>query len=84
VSRTLKQLLEDYERILIVKTLHANSFSRKRAAEALGIKTGRLWRRMRVLKIDISVLPRTTPGRPRRKGGGPPPSWIRLSGNEED
>jgi DNA-binding NtrC family response regulator len=58
---TLSDLLALHERLLIVQTLSRHDFSRKRAAEALGITRLDLWRRMRKLKIDVK---RTSPGRP--------------------
>jgi len=61
---TLPDLLDLHERILIVQTLSRYGFSRKKAAESLGITRLDLWRRMRRLKIDVR---RTSPGRPSRK-----------------
>jgi DNA-binding NtrC family response regulator len=58
---TLIDLLALHERLLIVQTLSRHDFSRKRAAEALGITRIDLWRRMRRLKIEVK---RTSPGRP--------------------
>ncbi len=68
--RTLHELLALHERLVIIKTLQACEWSRKRAAEALGVSRNYLWRRMRILHIDFSALPRTTPGRPRKRTGG--------------
>jgi DNA-binding NtrC family response regulator len=65
--RTLHELLALHERLIIIKSLQACGFSRKRAAEALGVSRNYLWRRMRILHIDFQALPRTTPGRPRKK-----------------
>jgi DNA-binding NtrC family response regulator len=59
---TLPDLLELHERLLIVQTLSRHGFSRKKAAESLGITRLDLWRRMRKLKIDVK---RTSPGRPK-------------------
>lgn len=58
---TLSDLLALHERLLIVQTLSRHGFSRKRAAEALGVTRLDLWRRMRKLKIEVK---RTSPGRP--------------------
>ena len=66
VPLTLPELLELHERLLIVQTLSRFDFSRKRAAEALGITRLDLWRRMRKLKISVK---RTSPGRPSAKIG---------------
>jgi DNA-binding NtrC family response regulator len=67
-TRTLPQLLGDYERLLIVQALQMSNFSRKVAADMLGVSKLYLYRRMTLLKMDFKVFPRTTPGRP-RKGG---------------
>lgn len=64
---TLRELLDMHERLIIVKTLAENGFSRKVASEALGVTRTDLWRRMRRLQIDKGAAPRTTPGRPRQK-----------------
>ena len=61
---TLPDLLDLHERLLIVQTLSRCNFSRKKAAEMLGVTRLDLWRRMRKLKIDVK---RTSPGRPSRK-----------------
>lgn len=67
VPRTLDELLALHERVIIIKALQVNNFSRTRAAESLGISRNRLWRRMCILHIDFAALPRTTPGRPRKR-----------------
>lgn len=66
-KKTLHDLLALHERILIIQTIQLNRGSRNLSASALGVSRTYLWRRMRALKIDSSVLPRTTPGRPRKK-----------------
>lgn len=66
--RSLPQLLGDYERVLIIQALQKCNFSRKGAAEMLGVSKLYLYRRMLLLGMDFKVFPRTTPGRP-RKGG---------------
>lgn len=71
---TLPDLLELHERLLIVQTLSRHGFSRKRAAESLGITRLDLWRRMRRLKIDVK---RTSSGRPSQKGGSPEVQKLR-------
>src|SRR5579863_1215483 len=58
----------------IVQTLSRHGFSRKRAAESLGITRLDLWRRMRRLKIDVK---RTSSGRPSQKGGSPEAQKLR-------
>jgi DNA-binding NtrC family response regulator len=64
---SLRDLLRQHERLIIVRTLQACGFSRKRAAEALQLTRHQLWRRMRDLRMDLSALPVVLPGRPRRK-----------------
>jgi DNA-binding NtrC family response regulator len=66
-GRTLHELLALHERVILIQALQMNHFSRTRAAESLGVSRNYLWRRMRMLRIDFSVLPRTTPGRPRKR-----------------
>lgn len=67
--KTLAELLGLHERLIIIQTLQQNAFSRRRTAEALGLTRAQLYRRMSILNIDTSVLPRTSTGRPRRKNG---------------
>lgn len=67
IPRTLHELLALHERVIIIKALQVNRFSRTRAAESLGVSRNYLWRRMRLLHIDFQALPRTTPGRPRKR-----------------
>lgn len=64
---SLRDLLWQYERMIIVKTLQSCGFSRKKAALVLQLSRNQLWRRMRVLKMDTAALPVVLPGRPRRK-----------------
>jgi len=66
-TRTLYDLLALYERNVIIAAIAKNGFSRKRAAASLGLRPNHLWRRMRALGINFAELPRTTPGRPRKK-----------------
>jgi len=63
--RTLPELLALHERLIIVRTLAENDFSRKQTAAALGVSRIDLWRRMRRLQITGAAAPRTSPGRPR-------------------
>lgn len=67
VSKTLPELLALHERLIIIKSLGQNGYSRQKTAKQLGISRNYLWRRMTILGIDFSVLPRTTAGRPRKK-----------------
>lgn len=65
--KTLPEILNLHERLIIIKTLQQHGFSRATAAKVLGISRMSLWRRMRRLGIDLKVVPRTSPGRPRVK-----------------
>lgn len=67
VPKTLREILALHERLIIIQALQRNGFSRTRAAESLGVSRNYLWRRMRLLGVDFSSLPRTTPGRPRKR-----------------
>lgn len=66
VAKTLHEILALHERLIIIQALQRNGFSRTKAAESLGVSRNYLWRRMRLLSVDFSSLPRTTPGRPRK------------------
>lgn len=55
-----------HEKLIIVRTLAANGYSRTRTAAALGITRAGLWKRMRALAIGAAEAPRTTPGRPKK------------------
>lgn len=50
-NRMLKQLVGDYERVLIEKTLFANDFDIGQTARALGISRSALWYKMKRHKI---------------------------------
>lgn len=65
--KTLSELLAAHERLILIHALQLNGFSRQLTATSLGISPNHLWRRMTILKIDFSALPRSTPGRPRKK-----------------
>ena len=67
-SVSLRELLQQHERLIIVRTLQACGFSRARAAASLKLSRSQLWRRMRALHMDFDALPVVLPGRPRRKG----------------
>jgi propionate catabolism operon transcriptional regulator len=45
-DRTLKETIEDYERVIIGRTLKECNFSRRSAARKLGISVNTLWRKM--------------------------------------
>ena len=67
VPRTLHELLALHERLILIQALQRHDFSRTKAAESLGVSRNYLWRRMKILHIDFAALPRTTPGRPRKR-----------------
>lgn len=54
--RTLVEHLEIHERLVIIQTLALQGYSRKKAAEVLGVTRNYLWSRMRKFSIDV---PRT-------------------------
>jgi DNA-binding NtrC family response regulator len=62
---SLRDLLRQHERLIIIKTLQACGFSRARTALALQVSRTQLWRRMRALRMDQQALPVVLPGRPR-------------------
>lgn len=64
---SLRDLLRQHERVIIVRTLQACGLSRKKTAQVLGVTRNQLWRRMRDLHMDLAALPVVLPGRPRRK-----------------
>jgi DNA-binding NtrC family response regulator len=64
--RTLPELVSAHERIIIIEALSRVGFRRQEAAKVLGVSRGYLWRRIRVLGIDMSQMPRTTAGRPKK------------------
>jgi len=61
--RTLPQLVDAYERIMIIKAIQGCGGSRTRAAESLGVKRRYLYTRIAMLGIDLSQIP-GRPGRP--------------------
>lgn len=65
--RTLPQIMAVHERIVIIQALQSCGGSRTRAAVALGVRRNYLYRRIKVLKIDLSVIPARV-GRPPRGG----------------
>jgi DNA-binding NtrC family response regulator len=64
---SLRDLLRQHERLIIVRTLQVCGMSRKRTAETLQVTRNQLWRRMRDLEMDFKALSATRPGRPRRR-----------------
>lgn len=66
---SLRDLLRQHERLIIVRTLQACDSSRTRAAAVLQLSRTQLWRRMRALRMDFAALPAERTGRPRRGEG---------------
>lgn len=56
-----------YERIVIIEALQRNGFHRNLTAASLGIARTQLWRRIKILGIDLSQLPMIRRGRPRKE-----------------
>jgi DNA-binding NtrC family response regulator len=63
---SLRELLRQHERLIIIRTLQACGLSRTRTAQALQVTRNQLWRRMRDLRMDFAALPAVLPGRPRK------------------
>lgn len=72
VPRTLPEILEAYERIIIIKAIQTCEGSRTRAAASLGVRRRYLYARIQHLGIDLGVLP-VRRGRPRGAPGGVEP-----------
>jgi len=73
--RTLREIMDAYERNIIVKAVEAAGGSRTVAARALGIGRCRLYARIHRLKIDLSKIPARA-GRPRKQEEEPcPKKW---------
>jgi transcriptional regulator with PAS, ATPase and Fis domain len=68
-STSLKELLTQTERMVIMETLARNKWNRLRTAQILGISRTNLWERMRKLDIKLAEVPRDRPGRRKQKGG---------------
>jgi len=67
--RTLAEIMATYERIVIIKALQHNNFSRTETAVSLGVSRTFLWRRMKLLNMDFSALPKFVTGRPKLNHG---------------
>jgi DNA-binding NtrC family response regulator len=63
---TYRELLANYERLILIKAIQLNSGSRTRAAASLGMRRELLYARIRVLGIDLRQLPARN-GRPPRE-----------------
>jgi len=67
VAVSLKEHLRRHEKFIILQTLEANGYSRKRTATALGITPQSLWLRIGRLGITAEEAPVTRTGRKKRK-----------------
>ena len=65
--RTLPEIMAAYEKMIILQALKHNGFSRAMTAASLGVRRALLWRRMKLLKLDYTVVPKGHGGRPRKK-----------------
>lgn len=54
---TLVEILEAYERIILIKAIQAGGGSRTVAAASLGVRRGYLYARLRRLRVDLSEIP---------------------------
>lgn len=62
--RTLPELMAAHERLFIIEALARAEGSRTRAAALLGVPRGALYRRIKVLRIDLREIT-VALGRPR-------------------
>jgi DNA-binding NtrC family response regulator len=65
---TLKQILEAYERIILIKAIQTCGGSRTVAAASLGVRRGYLYGRLRHLSIALAEIP-CRQGRPPKNVG---------------
>jgi DNA-binding NtrC family response regulator len=66
VPRTLPEILEAYERLIILKAIGSCGGSRAGAARSLGIRRGYFYSRVRHLGIRLDEIPTKT-GRSRKE-----------------
>ncbi len=62
---TYRELMANYERLILIKAIQLNGGSRTRAATSLGMRRELLYARIRVLGIDLGQIPGRN-GRPPR------------------
>jgi transcriptional regulator with PAS, ATPase and Fis domain len=56
-KKTLSDLMTSYEKVVIAQSLKLNRNSRKLTADALGVSTVFLWRRMKKLNMSFDEFP---------------------------
>lgn len=66
--KSLPEIMAAYERLVIIQALQLNSFSRRETAVSLGISRSHLYSRIRLLKINLDLFPRSTRSLRKRKG----------------
>jgi DNA-binding NtrC family response regulator len=54
---TYRELLANYERLILIKAIQLNGGSRTKAAVSLGMRRGLLYSRIHTLGIDLSQIP---------------------------
>ena len=59
-SRTLAEIMASYERVIIIQALQLNGFSRTLTAASLGIRRNQLYKRIKILNIQLSEMPGNT------------------------
>jgi len=64
--RSLREILDAYERVVLIQAVQASGGSRARAASALGISRSNLYARLHRLRVDMAVMPARV-GRPRKE-----------------
>lgn len=65
-TKTLFEIMADYERFVIVKALERNGWSRTMAARSLGIRRGHLYER--ISRLGIVLVPVVRGRGPREEG----------------
>ena len=61
--KTLPEIMASYERVIIIQALQHNDCSRARTAASLGVNRRHLYRRMKILKIDLQAVTMGRTGR---------------------
>lgn len=67
MPKTLPEIMAAYEKMIILQALKHNDFSRAKTATSLGVRRVLLWRRMKLLRIDHTMVPKGHRGRPLKK-----------------
>lgn len=67
MPRTLPEIMAAYERVVIIQAMQHNGFCRAKTADSLGISRSFLYRRIRLLKINLKEIPTVKRGRPSKQ-----------------